>query len=460
MTDVIIHMTAGNRGSTEAGFRTLFGINYGSVDSNSVFGYTLGDFFSGGGYSLAVSFLGAGVDIHSVFDTVTFTNDLGPPVTYSSTSFITQFSGGPTYGTIGNTYTAWFTPGSIYTITFSKATLPTIVQAAPAFLEGIGVELTWTPAVGAGSDAGIFESFAVYRDGVQIVAGLGASVVGYVDQTVLAATSYTYEIRGVYSVLADSPVISNDQTIVTGSMEPVFNCDCEAVSTFATLADLRLRMLIQLGYASTAENPPGGMVAYCNEYLRNAQTMLFNKYKALRTERFFKWQMIPGQRYYGLVDNDDTCAVKLDPERVTWVGFEDLNKAWYQLLAGIDPIYYTRANINFGWPTRYEIRSCIEIFPAPQAPYTLWVKGHFGLAPFAADSDHATIDDELVLMFAVANAKSDRGKPDATRCMNQATARLRDLTAANHITRRYVPGTSLDTPATPPKFLPLGDQQS
>src|SRR5882724_11163876 len=194
-----------------------------------------------------------------------------------------------------------------------------------------------------------------------------------------------------------------------------FNCDCEAVSNESQLSELRRRMLIQIGYAATASNPPAGIAAYCNEYLYTAQKQLYDKYKALRTERFYRWTMEPGQRYYGLADNTNCCTKVLDPQRITWVGFEDLNQAWYQLVSGINPLWYTRANIQTGWPTRYEIRSCIELFPAPQAAYTLWVKGHFGLEPFAADTDKPTIDGELVLLYAVANAKSDKGKPDAAQ---------------------------------------------
>ena len=58
-----------------------------------------------------------------------------------------------------------------------------------------------------------------------------------------------------------------------------FNCDCETGLMTGTLAQqskleqlgaLRRRMLIRLGYASSADNPPPGMVDFCNEFLSDA----------------------------------------------------------------------------------------------------------------------------------------------------------------------------------------------
>lgn len=249
-------------------------------------------------------------------------------------------------------------------------------------------------------------------------------------------------------------------TLVFEDPNVEFNCDCEMASSYATLAELRIRMAIQCGYAAMSANLPTGQAIEFNEYLLSAQKQLYYKFRSQRTERFFRWDMVRGQRYYGLDDNSNICTARLDPLAVTWVGFEDLNKAWYRLIEGIDPVYYTRANINFGWPTRYEIRSCIEIFPAPQAAYTLWIKGDIGLAPFAADGDRPTFDDEAVLLFAVANWKSAKGKVDAERCMGQATQRIQDLTARKYGTARFVPSTYVQNPATPPRFLPLGNGQS
>lgn len=329
-----------------------------------------------------------------------------------------------------------------------------VTLATPTLVSGTDVLLNWT--FDTDGMSGML-GFTVFRDGLDISGQIDPTITTYADQTASPETTFTYQI--VMSFQEFSAVFSNEQTITTHCVTDEFNCDCETVSSYSTLSALRTRMAIQCGYAAMASNLPAGQATEFNEYLYSAQKQLYLKFRAQRTERFFNWTMIPGERYYGL-ESEGCCELKLDPLGITWVGFEDLNKAWYRLVEGIDPVYYTRANINFGWPTRYEIRSCIEVFPAPQAAYTLWIKGDIGLAPFTADSDRTTFDDEAVLLFAIANWKSAKGRSDAERCMGQATQRIQDLTARKHGTYRYVPSTYVQNPATPPRFLPLGSQQA
>lgn len=249
-----------------------------------------------------------------------------------------------------------------------------------------------------------------------------------------------------------------------------FNCNCStglvAGSTaaiqfnLASLVSLRTRMMIRLGYAAQAANPPPGMVAFCNEYLFDAQQQLDKKFRAQNLERYFRWTMVPGQRFYGIDKSEGGCTLLLDPYRISWCGFEDLNRAWYELIEGIPPVFYTRANINFGWPTRYEVRQCIEVFPAPQAEYKLWVRGQFGLQSFVNDTDITTFDSELVFLLALANAKASRGQSDAGNVMNQATSYLGALVAGSHKSARYIPKSKTQNPATPPRFIPLGLDQA
>lgn len=239
-----------------------------------------------------------------------------------------------------------------------------------------------------------------------------------------------------------------------------FNCDCESTSTYETLLQLRTRMMVRLGFAVQAATPPPGMATLLDDFLRSTQKTLYRKNPVLRTERFYRWTMVPGQRYYGLDASEGVCGAVLNPYKVTWVGFEDLNKAWYRMDDGIPPEFYTRANINFGWPTRYEIRSCIEIFPAPQAAYTLWIKGDFGVDPLVADTDRFTLDDKMVFLLALGNMKAHYGQKDAQIVLTQAANYVRSIVAGSHGTKRYVPRSETANPLTPPRFLPLGSDQA
>lgn len=228
-----------------------------------------------------------------------------------------------------------------------------------------------------------------------------------------------------------------------------YNCECDDTTNYETLAQLRARLMVRLGYAAQTGNPPPGMAALLNDFLISSQRFLYYKYSELRTERFFTWTMEPGVRLYDLPDNDESCSKKLNALKLTWVGVEDLNGAWYPLISRIPPEFYTGMPI-IGLPTRYEIRQCIEVFPPPDEAYKLRIKGHYQLQDFAADGDKTTIDSELVFLWALATAKAHYGHPDANNLAAMANTYLGNLTAGKHGTQRYIPGAAPAQPWTRP----------
>jgi hypothetical protein len=246
--------------------------------------------------------------------------------------------------------------------------------------------------------------------------------------------------------------------------DPEFNCDCDTgIPEDVTLADLRRRLLVRLGYSAQADNPPPGMADLLDDFLSSSQRYLYRKYPALYTERFFTWTMDPDsdppQRFYDFDDNEEECEVRIDPLRITWAGISDVsgvNDTWLPLIRGIPPEFYTSAD-RPGIPSRYEVRQCIEVYPAPDRAYKLRLKGHFGLLPFAEDADLCTLDDHLVFTWSLAAAKAHYGQPDAGEVKGEAGDYLKQLVKGAHGTARYVPGTYPVPSATRPLFL---DQDS
>jgi hypothetical protein len=220
--------------------------------------------------------------------------------------------------------------------------------------------------------------------------------------------------------------------------------------------------MYRLGFAAQAANPPPGMTALLTQFLQDSQSVLYRKHSSLHTRRFFRWKMVPGVRFYSLKDNDEDPlgAFSLTPTKtIEWVGVQDNRNVWYPLIQGIPPQLYTM--ITKPWrPARYEIRQAIEIYPVPDQTYWLWVKGHFGLMPFAISTDKTTLDSELVYLHALANAKAHYGQPDANNVMSQAADYLGQLTAGTHGTRTYVPGTTAVPPAIRPTLIQYEDNQS
>lgn len=233
-----------------------------------------------------------------------------------------------------------------------------------------------------------------------------------------------------------------------------YNCECEEDTGYSTLAELRRRLMIRLGYSAQVNNPPPGMTELLNDFLYSSQKWMYDRFKSLRTERFYSWTMEPGTRFYDLDANEETCLKRMNAYKVSWVGIEDLNGAWTPLIKGIPPECYTSINFE-GLPVRYEIRQCIEVFPAPSAAYKLRIKAHFGLEPFDEDDDKTTIDSELVFLWALGVAKAHYGKPDADDIKAQANIMLGQLVAGTHETGRCIPNNVPQLPAPAPIFLPL-----
>lgn len=239
--------------------------------------------------------------------------------------------------------------------------------------------------------------------------------------------------------------------------------DAEAIRLFALMLgkgyygkeDAKLARDLASQYLEdlTKRGPPN-LEAMLTEKLQSAQTFLYFKYPALRTRYIFRWEMEEGVRFYGLCDTQDNpCDLSFSPyKNIEGAWLIDLNGAWLPMASGIPPAMYTTLN-NRSLPTRYEIRQCLEVFPAPSASgYQVAIKGHFGLLPFAADEDKTTIDSELVFLWALYEAKLQYRQTDAAVYSDKARERIGDLTAGTHGSRRYIPGTRPRTPAVMPVF--------
>lgn len=234
-----------------------------------------------------------------------------------------------------------------------------------------------------------------------------------------------------------------------------YNAACDAGFYYSeTLSDLRRDLLIRLGHAARVANPPPGMAALLDNFLRRSQAFLYRRYEPVQTARWFQWTMVPDERFYGILANADSCLKKVSYDRILEAWVEDLNGAWHPLTRGINPAAFTTIT-QPGLPCRYDIRQTIEVYPAPDQAYTLHVRGHFGLMRFTEDSDLCTVDPDLLFLWALANAKNHYQQSDAADIAQEAQTMLRDIIGASHGNRRYVPGEAPLPAATMPRFLGL-----
>lgn len=222
------------------------------------------------------------------------------------------------------------------------------------------------------------------------------------------------------------------------------NCSCTDDTGYRTLAQMRTDLLALLGYAAVSANPPPGMNLFLNTQLRLAHDLLFRRFPAIRTTRWFTWPLTAGERFYDLdanaeqTDPTTPCTKQLDPYSLEWVGVEQDNGR-YRLRNGV-PSGALSYDLQ-GWPTHYEVRQCIELWPAPEATEgTLLVKGRFKATQFTGDADTPGVPDDMVFLLALANAKAHYRHPDANNYVQQMETLLDNLVAGTHATAAYVPG--------------------
>lgn len=241
------------------------------------------------------------------------------------------------------------------------------------------------------------------------------------------------------------------------SITDAIQCACSSSDGNQALAQLRKRLMLRLGYAAQAANPPPGMKDLLNDFLYSAQVELSERpIGAFRTERWFSWPLTAGQRLYDYPDNDEqnapqSCPAVIDPQKVTYVGVER-DGVWTPIHKGINPRSYTTNELT-GLPQRYEFRNCIEIWPAPDETLgSLVIKSRFVLSRFTEDTDKTTVNSEAVFLLALANAKQHYRQADAQTYIQQLEVHIANLVAGTHATARYIPGPAAGSPVwVPPR---------
>jgi|GEM_PF-2012837 len=277
-----------------------------------------------------------------------------------------------------------------------------------------------------------------------------ASIINEAQQTL-----YTRYAQGGYSDGAPAILVNPTDTISLNNIAVQILSVALAKMHYGQPDGATLMKSFETYLAELYKRSPPNLVPLLNDFLFDSQSYLYRRYSQLHTRRMFRWKVNPMQRFYSLKDNDEDvlCNFQMDPmKQIEWAGIQDTNNVWYELIEGIEPQLYTM--IDKPWrPARYEIRQCIELYPAPDQTYWLWMKAHFGLMSFSADTDSTTLDANLVFMHALANAKAHYNQPDANNIEAQANSYRKELIAGTHGTNRYIPATQQVPPAVRPTLV-------
>lgn len=244
-----------------------------------------------------------------------------------------------------------------------------------------------------------------------------------------------------------------DTDLTTLDYIPIFSLALAMAKAQYGQGDSKIYLVEYQNYLTDLDRRlPPNATSLVTRMIISAQKSLFTRYELFRSRRWYSWAMTQGTRFYGVTANVEITPDKMFPGKLEWVGINTNGQNWKPLICGIDPLLYT--GLNEGVPQYYDVRGCIEVWPAASASsvYTLMALGEFGLLPFAATTDLSSVDPHAIYLKATMDAKAYYKQSDAEIYQGDLERYIGDLTAQTHMTSRYIPGYVAPQPYTPPKI--------
>lgn len=218
---------------------------------------------------------------------------------------------------------------------------------------------------------------------------------------------------------------------------------------YRTLEALRTELLARLGMGAMGASG-GANLTLIDSFLRNGQAQLYRmqdwkhlidyKDKTLGTDQNLLDYPTSG------VMNGSTCARDKRVLRLEYL----YNGQWLELTEGITTEMWSTMD-TLASPVRYERYSQLLIYPKADQTYTVRVWFVADLGPFTENDHTATLDDEMVFLHALANAKAHYRQPDAPTYQGQLNTLLASLRGqsfgSNSVYRRGAGGAPDRKPA-------------
>lgn len=238
------------------------------------------------------------------------------------------------------------------------------------------------------------------------------------------------------------------------SPEVVANCDCDCGYETKTFAEMCIEVATAMGYATqlVLDGTPTerlarlqtGFVALIKQTLNMQQRRVIEDITEIANERYFSWALQDGVTRYCTDDNLETCRNKLRAARIFEAYIINTQGSIIsRLVKGIPFDFHSGGDLGKSTPTRYEVRSCIEVWPPPAVSddnLFLVVRGQLAASDMVDDADTPNCTSDLVVMRTIAFLKSSKGHSDASDYMSQYRQSIGILNADSHIDERYIPG--------------------
>lgn len=194
---------------------------------------------------------------------------------------------------------------------------------------------------------------------------------------------------------------------------------------YRTLGDLRGELLARLGMG--AQGASGASLTLLNSFLRNGQAQLYRAQDWKHLTDYADKPLGVGQNMldYPTAGTMNTAVGCARDQRILRIETY-VSGQWKKLDEGIGTREWNYMGTQ-SWPARFERFAQLLIYPKANAIYTVRFWFVRDLGRFTQDSDPATLDDEMILLHAVANGKAHYRHPDAAQYQGQLAQLMASL---------------------------------
>jgi hypothetical protein len=187
---------------------------------------------------------------------------------------------------------------------------------------------------------------------------------------------------------------------------------------YRTLGDLRSKLLARLGMGAMGASGGANQVAI-DSFLENGQAQLYEMTDWKHLIWYEDKDLGVDQNQ---LDYPDAAARNKRVFKVETV----YSGQWRKMTEGIETAHWNTMDMQ-SFPSRYERYAQLLIYPKANAVYTIrqWYVGDLG--SFSANDDTATLDDNMIFLHALANAKAHYRHPDAGTYQGQLNTLLASI---------------------------------
>lgn len=194
---------------------------------------------------------------------------------------------------------------------------------------------------------------------------------------------------------------------------------------YRTLGDLRSELLARLGMGGMGASG-GANGTLVDSFLRNGQVQLYRAAEWRHLHDYYDHTTGVSQNLYDYPTSGVMGTAGCARDKRTLRIETDISGQFVEIKEGITTEMWSTMDTQ-SHPSRYERFAQILVYPKANQAYTLRVWFVADLGRFTQEGDVATLDDEMILLHAVTNAKAHYRQPDAKLYEGQLTTLMASL---------------------------------